>query len=119
MSATCEIVTPKPMDRLKLPEGDGARSVEVRLPASAANLGSGFDCCGLALQLYLSVRATELPVGANSEVLVHTENIRRAGVGGISDNLIYRTMRLVADREGLDLPPVRLEMLPEIPFASG
>ena len=33
-------------------------AVEVRLPASTSNLGAGFDCFGLALDLYLTVRAT-------------------------------------------------------------
>ena len=35
-------------------------SFEVRVPASTANMGAGFDCLGLALEIYLSVRATLL-----------------------------------------------------------
>ena len=35
-----------------------APSFTVRVPASTSNLGAGFDCFGLALRLYLSVRAT-------------------------------------------------------------
>jgi homoserine kinase len=33
-------------------------SVEVCLPASSSNLGAGFDCFGVALKLYLTIRAT-------------------------------------------------------------
>ena len=43
-------------------------SFEVRVPASTANMGAGFDCLGLALEMYLSVRATVLskPDGARA-----------------------------------------------------
>ena len=35
--------------------------MEIRVPASTSNLGPGFDCFGLALKLYLTVRATAVP----------------------------------------------------------
>ncbi|TMC43855.1 MAG: homoserine kinase, partial [Chloroflexi bacterium] len=35
------------------------RTVTVRVPASSANLGPGFDVLALALDLYLSVEARE------------------------------------------------------------
>ncbi|MGH9941092.1 MAG: homoserine kinase [Pyrinomonadaceae bacterium] len=96
-----------------------ARSVEVRVPASTSNLGSGFDCCGLALQLYLTVRAT---VGTDSS---EPCRVRTRGEGASASlprskkNLIYRAMRLVAEGESLSLPPVRLAARNEIPLASG
>ena len=44
------------------------RSYEVRVPGSSANLGTGFDCFGLALNLFLTVRATvHSEPGARSE----------------------------------------------------
>jgi len=95
------------------------RSVEVRVPASTSNLGAGFDCFGLALRLYLNVRATVLPeAGAPCRV-------RTAGEGGgaalprDSENLIFRAMRLAAEREGLSLPRVRLAVRNEIPLGRG
>jgi homoserine kinase len=80
------------------------RTVEVRTPASTSNLGSGFDCCGLALNLYLSVTA---------QVLADDPKTCDG------DNMICSVMRFVAEREGVELPPVRLEVRPDIPFASG
>jgi homoserine kinase len=35
-----------------------SQSVEIRVPGSTSNIGPGFDCFGLALKLYLTVRAT-------------------------------------------------------------
>jgi len=36
---------------------DASRPLEVRVPCSTSNLGPGFDCLGLALSLWLEVRA--------------------------------------------------------------
>jgi len=95
-------------------------SFEVRVPASTANLGAGFDCLGLALEMYLSVRASLL-AGSNSRT-----RARSRGVHGTSQlpkdpdqNLIFRAMRLTAEREGFELPRVRIAVQNEIPVAGG
>ncbi len=95
-------------------------SFEVRVPASTANMGAGFDCLGLALEMYLSVRATLL---AKSEGRALA---RSRGVRGTSElpsdpdqNLIFRAMRHTAEREGFVLPRVRLAVQNEIPVAGG
>jgi homoserine kinase len=97
-----------------------ARSYEVRVPASSANLGAGFDCFGLALDLFLTVRATvHSEPGARSEA-------RTSGVDGSEglpsapeENLILRAMQHAAERHGLRLPPVHLAVRNEIPIAGG
>src|SRR5580692_2724572 len=95
-------------------------SYEVRVPASSANLGAGFDCFGLALELFLTVRATvHCDPGARSEA-------RSSGVDGSAalpsapeENLILRAMRHAAERHGFRLPPVRLAVRNQIPIAGG
>jgi len=93
---------------------------EVRVPASTANLGAGFDCFGLALQLYLTVRATVRSGAGNRS------QVRSRGAKGSSlltrvpeENLIFRAMQHAAEREGFDLPPVRLAVHNAIPVAGG
>jgi homoserine kinase len=95
-------------------------SFEISVPASTANLGPGFDCLGLALDLHLTARATVL--GAESR---HS-SARTRGVAGSADlpsnpheNLILRAMAHTAKREGLTLPPVRLAVKNDIPIAGG
>ena len=56
------------------PRKTDARAFEVRVPASTSNLGAGFDCLGLALQLYLTIRATVTP---RSKVKVSRPHDRR------------------------------------------
>lgn len=95
-------------------------SYEVRVPASSANLGAGFDCFGLALNLFLNVRAT-----VQSGPAAHSE-ARSRGVDGSEalpsapeENLILRAMRHAAERHGLRLPPVHLAVKNQIPIAGG
>ena len=97
----------------------GTRCAEVRLPASTSNLGAGFDCFGLALQLYLTIRATTVP---HSRVAcrVRTRGDREnANLPRSAENLIYRAMAYAASREGLKLPPVHLAVHNEIPVRRG
>ena len=83
-------------------------------------MGAGFDCLGLALEMYLSVRATVLsrPEGRTLA--------RSRGVRGTSElpsdpdqNLIFQAMRHTAESEGFELPRVRLAAQNEIPVAAG
>jgi len=91
----------------------------VQVPASTSNLGSGFDCFGLALKLYLTVGMTAVPDAsepcrATTTGAKENESLPRNAV-----NLIYRAMSFTAQREGASLPPVELEAHNEIPLASG
>jgi homoserine kinase len=94
--------------------------IEVRVPASTANLGAGFDCLGLALELYLSVRATVLSK-PGAKTLARSRGIRGSSnlPSAPEENLILRAMRHTAEKEGLSLPPVRLAVQNQIPMASG
>jgi homoserine kinase len=95
------------------------RSFEVRVPASTANLGAGFDCLGLALELYLTARATA-QIRPGSRTLARTRGVGSASLPRSSEqNLIFRAMRLTAERENIELPPVRLAVKNEIPMAGG
>jgi homoserine kinase len=95
------------------------RSIEVRVPASTANLGAGFDCLGLALELYLTARAT-VQIRPGSRTLARTRGVGSASLPKSSEqNLIFRAMRYAAEKEGFQLPAVRLAVKNEIPMAGG
>ena len=92
---------------------------EIRLPGSTSNLGPGFDCFGLALKLYLNVRATT-DLEAGEPCRVQTTGARENEVlPRNASNLIYRAMAFAARREGVLLRPVNLVVHNEIPLASG
>lgn len=92
---------------------------EIRVPASTSNLGPGFDCFGLALQLYLSVQATPVPGAAEACRVVTTGAKENEALPRNAVNLIYRAMVFAARREEASLPPVDLLVHNEIPLASG
>jgi len=91
----------------------------VRLPASTSNLGPGFDCFGLALKLYLTVRANSLPAGSEQCRVTTTGAKENEALPRNATNLIYRAMAFAARREGAELRPVELVVHNEIPLASG
>src|ERR1041384_6431738 len=83
-------------------------SFEVRVPGSTSNLGSGFDCFGLALKLYLTVGATVVP-NASEPCRVTTSGAKEnEALPRNAVNLIYRAMSFAARREAVSLLPVEL-----------
>jgi homoserine kinase len=88
--------------------------MKVRVPASSANLGPGFDALGLALGVYLTCRfeqADQLSIRA-----------RGRDVDQIStneDNLIWQTALAVARDVGAKLPRIALEIDNDIPIGKG
>ncbi len=87
---------------------------EVRVPASSANLGPGFDALGLALEIYLTCRfrrAEKLSIrclGRDAESIPTT-----------AENLIWQTALAVGADTGGELPPVELEIDNDIPLGQG
>lgn len=95
------------------------QSIAVKAPASTSNLGAGFDCFGLALQLYLNVRAT-IAEDQQDDCIIHVgEEKENSALPLTSENLVYRTMAYAAQREGVHLPPLQLDIDNEIPVARG
>ena len=93
--------------------------MKIRVPGSTSNLGSGFDCFGLALKLYLTVEATITPDSSEPCRVTTTGAQENEALPRNAANLIYRAMSFAARREGLALPNVELVVHNEIPLASG
>ncbi len=69
----------------------GADHVRVRVPATSANLGPGFDALGLALAL--SRRARGARAGASGDVVVDVDGEGAGEVPGDEDHLVVRALR--------------------------
>lgn len=86
----------------------------VRVPATSANLGPGFDALGMALDLHLVVAA--VPRG---DVRVTT---RGQGAGELAegdDNLVWVSLVRFCETHDLDVPDVSLEVDNAIPLERG
>ncbi len=104
---------------------DGAPSrVCVRVPATTANLGPGFDSLGLALSLFNTVEASLTPGPSATGRGAGGESHAIEGEGALSlprgpDNLVRRSMAAVAARAGVELPPVQVRQVNAVPLARG
>ena len=88
--------------------------VSVRVPASSANLGPGFDAMGLALGIYLECRFRPVEV---LSIQVSGRDAESISTG--PDNLIWQTALAVADKMRLPLQPVELRICNHIPIGKG
>ena len=89
-------------------------SVTVRVPATTANLGPGFDCLGMALDIY-----NEVTVERSDTLII---SISGNGVDILPtsrENMVYRGIAAVFERLGRPIPGLRLSCKNEIPLARG
>jgi len=96
-----------------------SRAFDVCLPASTSNLGPGFDCFGLALKLYLTVRCSIAPKAMEPCRVRTTGAKENRALPRNATNLIYRAMAFAAQRQAVELPPIDMIVNNEIPLASG
>jgi homoserine kinase len=88
--------------------------LHLRLPATSANLGPGFDALGLAMALYLTIDATPSDgfhidaTGRNADLCASLDN-----------NLILTTYKSVLTTAGRPVPALHLELNNEIPLGMG
>jgi homoserine kinase len=86
----------------------------VRVPASSANLGPGFDALGLALGVYLDCR---FRVGSQLSITVTGRD--SACISTAEDNLIWQTALSVAAGGRIRMPPIELCIDNQIPIGKG
>ena len=92
------------------------RTVVVKVPATSANLGPGFDTLGLALALYdeLEVSVRDEP-GATVEVI----GVGEGEVATDESNLVVRAIAHTFEAVGVELPGLHLRARNSIPHGRG
>lgn len=88
--------------------------VRVRVPATSANLGPGFDALGLALALYNEVTATEA-----DDLSVTVEGEGRGRLDGGAKNVVARGVALGFEAAGRPFRGARLHCVNRIPLGRG
>ena len=86
----------------------------VRVPASSANLGPGFDSLGLALGVYLTCRFRR-----SDTLSIRAEGRDAAQISTGPDNLIWQTAVAVGAGLSSPMPPIELEIRNDIPLGKG
>ena len=88
--------------------------INVGVPATTANLGPGFDCLGMALDMWNHVQFRQ---GEDPGVQVEGQ-----GAGNLStgrDNLVYRAAERYFQETGAAMPPFSITCQNQIPLARG
>ena len=88
---------------------------KVRVPASTANLGPGFDCMGIALKLYCDAYFEQIDSGF--EICVSNEG--KDYIPQNENNLVYRAMQRLYNKVNKKLDGVRVRIDSQIPVTRG
>jgi len=88
--------------------------VIVKVPASTANLGPGFDSLGMALSLFAWI---EMSVAEQTEIILYGEGMD--GIPTDKTNLVYKVAQQVFDEAGVSIPELKIAMYSEIPLTRG
>ena len=89
--------------------------VKVRVPATAANLGAGFNCLGLALELYNTLEISEVNSGISIKILGEGKNTLPKNRSNLSLKAIYK----VFDVCGYKPKGLKIKIHNRIPIARG
>ena len=86
--------------------------IKVSVPATSANVGSGFDALGLAVTLYNTVTFEE------------SDHLEISSADGTriprnESNLVYRSAKGLFDKVGKTIPPLKIVQTNPIPMARG
>jgi len=92
------------------------RKVSVRVPATSANLGPGFDTLGMALSFYDEL---EVEAVAGSGAFVEVIGEGAGDVPNDESNLVVKSIAYVFEKSGVALPGLRLKAHNIIPHGRG
>jgi homoserine kinase len=96
------------------PQMTSAGALRLRLPATSANLGPGFDAVAVALDFYLELEAKP---AAEFSISATGRNADRCG--RIEDNLILETYKALLVSHDRPIVPLAIRMNNGIPLAMG
>ncbi|MGM9993669.1 MAG: homoserine kinase [Candidatus Avigastranaerophilus sp.] len=96
--------------------------VSVKVPATIANLGPGFDCLGIALPLYneVTVEETVMPgSGIEINIIEEDEDYDLLSVPKDENNIAYKAIELLYNFIGQTPNDIKITIKTGIPIARG
>ncbi|MBC7476211.1 MAG: homoserine kinase [Candidatus Sericytochromatia bacterium] len=88
------------------------KSIKLKVPATTANVGSGFDVMGIALNLYNFIEIKE----SNKTTINFDKNIK---VSSGKNNLIYKSIERIFNEQNLKTPDFEINVSINIPTSRG
>ena len=96
--------------------------VSVKVPATSANLGPGFDCLGLALPIYneITVEETVMPgSGIEINVIEDSEKCDILSIPMDENNIVYKAIELLYNFVGQTASDMKITIKTNIPVTRG
>ena len=99
--------------------------VSVKVPASSANIGPGFDCLGIALPIYntVTIEETVLPgTGIEINMMAEEEAIDEMAFENIpkdENKIVYKAVELLYNSIGQEPSELKINIESQIPIARG
>ncbi|MBQ4115385.1 homoserine kinase [bacterium] len=99
--------------------------VSVKVPASSANIGPGFDCLGLALPIYntITIEETVVPgTGIEINMMSEEESIDDMVFDNIprdENNIVYKAVQMLYNSIGQEPSELKINIQAQIPIARG
>ncbi len=96
--------------------------VSVKVPATTANLGPGFDCLGLALPVYneITVEETVMPgSGVEINIIEDTNSYDIISIPKDKNNIAYKAIELLYAYIGQSVSDIKITIKTNIPVARG
>lgn len=90
------------------------KAVRIKVPASTANLGPGFDTLGMALSLYAWIEMKPA-----EQTQFHLHGTQLTGLKSDKSNLIYEVAQSVFNEAGVSVPEIEVSMYSDIPLTRG
>ena len=90
--------------------------ITIRVPATTANLGAGFDCIGAALSMYNEFTFTPIDT---ADLVIAVQGLEAAKVDTGASNLAYQAFLKLYARIDRTPPVIQLEIHLGVPLARG
>ena len=96
--------------------------VTVKVPATTANIGPGFDCLGMALPVYntITVEETVLPnTGVEINIISEVEDMETMSIPTDENNIAFKAIEMLYNSIGQTASELKITIHSEIPIARG
>ena len=96
--------------------------VTVKVPATTANIGPGFDCLGLALPIYneITVEETVMPgSGVEINIIQEVETYDTLSIPKDENNIVYKAIELLYNFVGQTASDMKITIKTDIPVTRG
>lgn len=94
-------------------------SIKVQAPATTANLGSSFDCLGLALELFNYIEISKLQDNQEDEFFYNNEKVSFNTLEPKKNNFIFKIIYKFFEIHKTKKPNISIKINNEIPLSRG